>query len=194
MADLKHKIGTQFGDLILIRRLPQRKVGKSRKSIWLCRCICGSEKEYQSNNVVCGNSRNCGCRRFGQKPRNIKNSGIANARFVYDGYKRGAKTRKLDFELSFDEFLTLCVGNCYYCGIPPSQIMNVKNIQGIPRLNGEFIYNGIDRVDNDEGYMIENCVPCCRTCNIAKMDMEYEDFLIWIERVHDYQIGGRYYE
>jgi len=194
LAEIKHQIGTQFGDLLLIKRLPQRKIGKSRKSMWLCRCICGSEREYQSNNVVCGNSRNCGCKRFGRKPKNILNKGIANAKSVYDNYRRGAKTRCLDFELSFDEFLTLCVGNCHYCGIPPSQIMDVKNSQGKSRLNGEFIYNGIDRLDNNKGYELENCVSCCGTCNIAKTNMVYEDFLNWVERVHEYQNGGYYYE
>jgi hypothetical protein len=29
-------------------------------------------------------------------------------------------------------------------------------------------YNGIDRVDNEKGYLVENCVPCCFTCNSLK--------------------------
>ena len=28
--------------------------------------------------------------------------------------------------------------------------------------------NGIDRVDNAKGYILENCIPCCKHCNRMK--------------------------
>ena len=46
-------------------------------------------------------------------------------------------------------------------------------------------YNGIDRVDNNRGYEIENVVPCCTSCNSAKMDLSKEDFLCRIKRCYD---------
>lgn len=36
---------------------------------------------------------------------------------------------------------------------------------------------GCDRIDNDLPHTPENCVPCCRECNLAKQKMSYEDFL-----------------
>ena len=46
-----------------------------------------------------------------------------------------------------------------------------------------LLHNGIDRVDNSKGYHPENCVPCCKTCNIAKQSMSVEEFLAWARRV-----------
>lgn len=45
--------------------------------------------------------------------------------------------------------------------------------------------HGIDRVDNSVGYTIENCVPCCTSCNFMKGKMTKDDF---IEKVS--QIAG----
>lgn len=44
--------------------------------------------------------------------------------------------------------------------------------------------NGIDRVNSKEGYTEENSVPCCSTCNKAKLDMSFEDFRAWLSRAY----------
>lgn len=51
----------------------------------------------------------------------------------------------------------------------------------------EYIYNGIDRVDNAVGYILENCIPCCEFCNKAKGTKTYFDFLDWICRLIAYK-------
>ena len=72
------------------------------------------------------------------------------------------------------------VGNCHYCGIVPS---NIIGQQGRYRNSwGDYYYNGIDRIDSI-GYVTENCVSCCRTCNIAKLDMSYDDFKKHIRKI-----------
>jgi hypothetical protein len=40
-----------------------------------------------------------------------------------------------------------------------------------------FKYSGIDRIDSNLGYSRDNCVPCCKRCNLAKRKMSYGDFL-----------------
>lgn len=40
--------------------------------------------------------------------------------------------------------------------------------------------NGIDRVDNDKGYVPGNVSPCCWVCNIAKGTMSLDE---WAEMV-----------
>jgi hypothetical protein len=77
----------------------------------------------------------------------------------------------LVFELSLEEFLTLTKQNCYYCGAPPG------NIQKSDHNNGDFVYNGIDRTDNDLGYTTDNCLPCCKPCNYMKSYMGFEAFI-----------------
>ena len=49
--------------------------------------------------------------------------------------------------------------------------------------NGDFIYNGIDRLDNKLGYEEENCVPCCYLCNRMKWSITEKDFLAQISKI-----------
>jgi len=51
---------------------------------------------------------------------------------------------------------------CYYCNVPMEMV-------------------GLDRVDNDIGYTVENTVPCCTMCNIMKQSFGVDAF---IARVH----------
>jgi hypothetical protein len=51
-------------------------------------------------------------------------------------------------------------------------------------MNGDYVYNGIDRLDSSRGYEMGNVVPCCKQCNWAKNDIPYDEFLDWIKRVH----------
>jgi hypothetical protein len=52
--------------------------------------------------------------------------------------------------------------------------------------SGNYKYNGLDRVDNNRGYEKDNIVPCCETCNKAKLQMSLGEFLNWIKRVYNY--------
>ena len=49
-----------------------------------------------------------------------------------------------------------------------------------------LLYSGIDRVDSSKDYNIDNVVPCCAMCNLAKRNYSDEDFLKWIKRVYEY--------
>ena len=40
--------------------------------------------------------------------------------------------------------------------------------------NGQYLYNGIDRIDNKLGYIKGNMTPCCKICNHAKHDLTFE--------------------
>ena len=54
---------------------------------------------------------------------------------------------------------------------PPS------NIHKSAYNTGDFTYQGIDRVDNTQGYHMVNCVPCCKKCNQAKLAMSKEELI-----------------
>ena len=59
------------------------------------------------------------------------------------------------------------------------------------RGNGDYTYNGIDRVDNTRGYTLDNVVPCCFKCNRAKDTMTKEEFLEWVGRVATHSLGTK---
>lgn len=74
-------------------------------------------------------------------------------------YTKGARNKNREWRLTEDRFDELVSMSCHYCGAEP------------------FMYNGIDRMDNEIGYIEGNVVPCCSSCNYFKRDILYEDFL-----------------
>ena len=155
-------------------------------------CECGKETEGAFSNILHGHKKSCGC--LNNTPRyyellgltrggNFLPSGESGFNLLYISYLNGAKRRNLPFEISKDEFIKLSKLNCYYCGIKPLQI---KRSTAHKNHHGDFIYNGIDRIDSSIGYIKENVVPCCKDCNTAKMQMSQQEFYDWIDRVYNH--------
>lgn len=68
---------------------------------------------------------------------------------VFKRYKKSAKERGIEFDLSYEQFISFEQERCYYCWIPLDRIR-------------------LDRVDSSNGYNLENVVPCCWECNDLK--------------------------
>lgn len=176
-ANVKYRdlIGKPFGLLTALRVLP-KKLGKPR--MWVCRCSCGVENPVRAGDLISGNTKSCGCRkRQVAGERNRLPDGVASFNFLCYKYKVSAKKRHLEFTLSKQELQTLTSSPCRYCGILPSQAIRNN------KAPSPYIYNGVDRVKNNVGYIKENCVPCCYICNLAKRSMSLEEFLAWIDRL-----------
>lgn len=90
---------------------------------------------------------------------------------IINDIKTKALKRGKTWELTHEQAFDLIVKRCVYCGHTPSWPENRV---------------GIDRVYNEIGYHIDNCVPCCFTCNSAKGIMSYEEFKAWIKRVYEF--------
>jgi hypothetical protein len=169
-------INQEFGKLTVISF---SHISKDRKHrFWNCRCECGTEKPFDEGSLKSGNSKSCGCwkHEWNKLPKME-----ASMHAVHRNYTYPAKYRGLVFDLTMEQFRTLTSSNCHYCGSKPAQKIH-KNIT----FNGDYIYNGIDRVDNTLGYMTENCVPCCKICNIAKRNMPKRQFLEWVKKVYEH--------
>lgn len=93
-------------------------------------------------------------------------------------YKRSAKRRDIEWDLTFEEFAAVCAANCAYCGCEAKPRAFNKRSNGTmkPSISVENI-NGIDRIDNALGYTVLNSAPCCTVCNRAKASMSVADFL-----------------
>ena len=98
-------------------------------------------------------------------------------------YKKRATKTKIVFNIPVGKFKELTQLNCYYCGLPPERSVVKGQGKNGTKFNGDYIYNGIDRVDNSKGYIISNCVPCCTICNRAKNNLPQSVFLEWIEKL-----------
>lgn len=149
---------------------------KNQHSIWKCKCDCGSIIIVKGIHLKSGHSKSCGClEKELLIKRNSLDYGLASKRYLYGTYKRNARKRNLCFELNFDDFIKLTSANCFYCGVAPK-----NKIKRSINTNGEYNSNGIDRLNNTKGYLLTNCVSCCKICNRAKMDSNIEEFLEWI--------------
>ena len=154
---------------------------KGKRSFTKCLCDCGANKEVRASHLISKQTRSCGCLKSEMtSKRTSLPSGTASFNQLFTSYKRGAMRRSYIFELTKEEFKNLTSSNCFYCGIPPERVHIGKGSYS------PYVCNGVDRVDNSKGYIIENCVPCCKNCNIAKSTMGKSEFLDWVERVYKY--------
>jgi len=169
--------GKRYGRLIVIRKVGY---GKNRKSKWLCRCDCGAEVVATIDNLKSGGTKSCGCLR---RERTYLGEGVASFNRMISSMKHGASTRGHKWELTDDQVRGLTGKNCHYCDRRPSNRFSTTSN------TGDWVYNGLDRVDNTIGYRVDNVVPCCADCNMAKHTRSYDDFVKWIGRVYHNLIG-----
>jgi hypothetical protein len=160
-------IGHTIGNLTILKVSHKNSRGHL---YYLCRCVCGQEKPIAGYKIRNRTVKSCGCMK--RLP-----AGSAALKAVYRKYQYGAKKRNIEFTLSLKQFQGFTTQRCHYCGVEPSQVCNV------PHYNGSYTYNGLDRVDNLQGYHKYNCVACCRRCNVMKSDMTIDYFLSHIKKI-----------
>lgn len=180
---VKDRTGLRHGKLVVLRRDTS---APSRWSRWLCRCDCGKEKVFDSRELINPNRVSCGCSLKLPK-------GEASFNALYKSYKYGAERRNLSFSLSKEEFRFMVQRSCHYCGAQPSNEFVVSSrSKGKLYTNGAFTYNGLDRMDNAQGYTSENVVACCEDCNRAKRSMSKDQFLGLVVRIFKHmKLEGR---
>jgi hypothetical protein len=100
---------------------------------------------------------------------------------VISQYKCHAKDKGGWF-LSNDLAIHLFTGPCRYCNSLPSAVS--KNRYKL----GDFIYNGIDRLNSSLGYISENVDSCCRLCNIMKHNLSEKEFYQRITAIYTFSI------
>lgn len=89
----------------------------------------------------------------------------------YDAKRR--KSGAKEFTLTLEEYEKIIANPCYYCN------RSIANETG----------SGIDRIDNDKGYIQGNSNPCCSECNrIRAKSMDAEEFK------KQNKLNGRWYE
>ena len=164
----KNLISEKFGRLVVSDLNGKNKKGNA---LWKCKCKCGNECVVRQDLLTSGKTKSCGCLRKLPK-------GESSFNALYLRYKNQAKERDLIFKVEKEDFRLLTKKDCYYCGLEPQQEQNAKCH------NGGYVYNGIDRLDNSIGYISNNIVACCKTCNRSKHALDINQFQKWVKRAY----------
>lgn len=184
------KISVSVGDeyangmLEVIKVHPSNKTGVHSKFTVKCH-FCGSDKKMTLPNLKKSNS--CGCQKHNintwkhvgaytkswQLP-----SGVSARNNLEYQYKRSAKKRNLSYTLTTEQFDSIVTGLCHYCGDSLTAV-----VKGQGKTSGDFLYTGIDRVDNSKGYTKKNVVSCCWNCNNMKGKMTENEFITHVKKI-----------
>ncbi len=140
---------------------------------WNIKCDCGTILSLCTGHLNQKSKTSYGCLNCGQKKRQKQ-----SYERIYTTYADSAKRRGIAFNLDLLTFKKLIEDSCNYCGVSYSKTFKVGK--------HNYNHNGIDRVDNNQPYNVDNCVTCCKLCNTAKMDMNLNDFTAWLKRIVNY--------
>lgn len=174
MSKLINLSGKRFGRWLVLSYYKTKKYSHCNSIYWKCVCTCGAISFKSSQALRNKRTKSCNCFKYDKYKRNRYKEKL---NLTWYRYKSCAKTKNIEFTLTKEQVITLIKACCNYCG------SNNKN-------NLSLNINGIDRVDNNIGYTLSNCVSCCSTCNKAKSDMRLKDFKVWLKRLVTFQYGG----
>jgi len=85
----------------------------------------------------------------------------------YASTRANAFARKMEFNLTFDEFMFFWEQSCVYCG-------------------GKIETANLDRIDNAKGYVLGNVASCCATCNMMKRTMGVDEFISHCRKISNF--------
>ena len=174
--------GSRYGNLTAVELIDFCVFSDGREyQTWKFRCDCGKFTN-KAIHVAAAQSRrkkpgypHCGCAKKTQEQVNE-----TAFRDVVRMYRVSAIERGLEYGLSDDDCREMFSRQCCYCGAEPGKIKRVKR--------GIFVYNGIDRIDNDKGYVLGNVATCCSMCNRMKLTFSVDQFLSKISEIYNHSI------
>lgn len=160
---------------------------KNNRWYSLYECDCGNGHITDKSRVRSGHSTSCGCKKKTYKEQfkryndSRKLSHEQKIEYchkkVYKAYKQKCNNKNIQFELTFEEFVSYLHQPCFYCGN-----IDYNNYNGMR-------YNGIDRLDSKLGYNKDNIVSCCGICNYMKIDYSAKEFIEQCKKIVQYKIG-----
>lgn len=177
---MKHNVkdlqGLSFGNLIAVKPTTKRS---GTGIVWECLCTCQRPACARivyvcGSKLTNGTSTSCKLQQFDKT--------IHPAiRTYYVNVRTRAVIRNYIFPLSLIDFHSIIKLPCNYCN-SNTDIKQIHNGGKHWRLRA----NGIDRLDNSVGYLLENCVPCCGWCNRAKDILSQQEYIDHCKKVAEF--------
>lgn len=206
--NFKDITGQKFGRLTVIELDYIERKNRQSNVYWKCLCDCGNIASIRYANLSVHGTSSCGCIQKEHALYLLKKHNLIDKPFInstkdhtidtiYRNYNYGAKRRNLPFDLNLEEFKQFIFSNCHYCDVAPKNSYNpyigkdgnlkpsktrksmIDRLEILKTLTVE--YNGIDRKDSNQGYLLDNCVSCCKECNELKSNrFTYEEFMLLV--------------
>jgi hypothetical protein len=170
------RIGQTHNHLTIISFSHKIKKGRNTTHYVNALCSCGEEKVIQLDSIIYNRTKSCG--HLHKDNYTPHPNTEPNYPSEYNRWIKAIAVRKLEYSLTLEEFTHLITQNCYYCDQVPDQKMHFSHL---------FFKNGIDRINNDIGYHLDNSVSCCKMCNYMKSVTEFDVFLAHIEKISQHQ-------
>jgi hypothetical protein len=174
---IKDISGQRFGKLTALECVGTERRGSKGKGkglrlspLWNCICDCGRSREVSTRYLSLYKVSSCV-----ECAKGILETFRNASDRLYDEYEKSARNRNKEWDLTRDDFYRLVTSPCYYTGVPPKKLVLTQE--------GDFYWNGVDRVDNSKGYVPGNVVPCCDFANMAKGTHSVEEFTDWLKQV-----------
>jgi len=159
VVDHQARVGEKWGSRV-ITGLGGMTARKQQLYQWRCD-VCGSQG-YSKYWHLKKTARCPSCPRphFRKKPFEA----------LYNNFVSLSKKRCLSVEMTYEEFLHFTsILNCHYCGEP---------VHWAKCSTAGRAYN-LDRIDNDKGYSLGNCVVACCRCNMSRGNrFSYHEWLL----------------
>lgn len=146
------------------RKEIQEKSPERYKGYWQRAGIARKEKKAKDPEFAEHINKQQRDRRFANPEQNDRHNETRRLKIQYrlDDYKRRAPGREKGWNISDEMGRNLLIGDCYYCG---------------EKCNPEKQLHGIDRMDNNKGYINGNVCSSCEMCNMMKRTKNTEDFI-----------------
>lgn len=115
-------------------------------------CRSCYKKNYNSKNRDRINEK---ARKWSKEHRDQTKLYARTPKAKFQNIRSSARSRKLSFTITESEYIEIIKSPCYYC----------EGFFSLPECGG-----GLDRLDNNLGYDLNNVVSCCTICNRTRND------------------------
>lgn len=174
-------IGLKFGPFEVLETVRHINPNGNAVTKYKCKCTkCGDIQIKQLHHLK--GFKGDGCLKCTSKLTAQPRMSIHERNYVNYKQKINNQTNH-EFNLTYEEFDSLVIQDCYYCGSKPIFPERFKNEFKNREIKN---FNGIDRIDSNKGYILDNCVPCCSICNRMKSDMTQFEFLNHINKIYNF--------
>lgn len=176
--------GKKFGLLFVDKYVGE---AKSRgKQLWRCKCDCGNYKVVQSNHLVYGKTKSCGClhKRKGKDSPFFKGVGELPLDF-YNKIRRSCHRwgRTLSFDVTPEYLWNLFLKQNRTCALTGVSIAFDGSGAENKHHETNKITASLDRIDSTKGYVKGNVQWVHKKINMMKGELTTDEFREWCRRV-----------